>query len=224
MTVRLLIVDDHPVVRAGMVAMLSEEAGLEIVGEAANGAEALGLIPRLRPDVVLMDLRMPVMDGAEATARIIGQPDAPQVLVLTTYDTDADIIRAVEAGARGYLLKDAPPRQIAEAILSAARGETVLAPTVAAKLADRMRAGHEEPELTARETEVLALVAQGQTNAEVGRSLFIGEATVKTHLLRAFAKLGVNDRTAAVTAAYRRGLLPHPADAAHDPSSTESAR
>jgi DNA-binding NarL/FixJ family response regulator len=223
MTVRLLIVDDHPVVRAGMVAMLSEEAGLEIVGEAANGAEALGLIPRLRPDVVLMDLRMPVMDGAEATARIIGQPDAPQVLVLTTYDTDADIIRAVEAGARGYLLKDAPPRQIAEAILRAARGETVLAPTVAAKLADRMRAGHEEPELTARETEVLALVAQGQTNAEVGRSLFIGEATVKTHLLRAFAKLGVNDRTAAVTAAYRRGLLPHPADAAHDPSSTESA-
>lgn len=224
MTVRLLIVDDHPVVRAGMVAMLSEEAGLEIVGEAANGAEALGLIPRLRPDVVLMDLRMPVMDGAEATARIIGQPDAPQVLVLTTYDTDADIIRAVEAGARGYLLKDAPPRQIADAILRAARGETVLAPTVAAKLADRMRAGHEEPELTARETEVLALVAQGQTNAEVGRSLFIGEATVKTHLLRAFAKLGVNDRTAAVTAAYRRGLLPHPADAAHDPSSTESAR
>ena len=224
MTVRLLIVDDHPVVRAGMVAMLSEEAGLEIVGEAANGAEALGLIPRLRPDVVLMDLRMPVMDGAEATARIIGQPDAPQVLVLTTYDTDADIIRAVEAGARGYLLKDAPPRQIAEAILRAAKGETVLAPTVAAKLADRMRAGHEEPELTARETEVLALVAQGQTNAEVGRSLFIGEATVKTHLLRAFAKLGVNDRTAAVTAAYRRGLLPHPADAAHDPSSTESAQ
>jgi DNA-binding NarL/FixJ family response regulator len=224
MTVRLLIVDDHPVVRAGMVAMLSEEAGLEIVGEAANGAEALGLIPRLRPDVVLMDLRMPVMDGAEATARIIGQPDAPQVLVLTTYDTDADIIRAVEAGARGYLLKDAPPRQIADAILRAARGETVLAPTVAAKLADRMRAGHEEPELTARETEVLALVAQGQTNAEVGRSLFIGEATVKTHLLRAFAKLGVNDRTAAVTAAYRRGLLPHPADAAHDPSSTESAQ
>lgn len=224
MTVRLLIVDDHPVVRAGMVAMLSEEAGLEIVGEAANGAEALGLIPRLRPDVVLMDLRMPVMDGTEATARIIGQPDAPQVLVLTTYDTDADIIRAVEAGARGYLLKDAPPRQIAEAILRAARGETVLAPTVAAKLADRMRAGHEEPELTARETEVLALVAQGQTNAEVGRSLFIGEATVKTHLLRAFAKLGVNDRTAAVTAAYRRGLLPHPADAAHDPSSTESAQ
>lgn len=224
MTVRLLIVDDHPVVRAGMVAMLSEEAGLEIVGEAANGAEALGLIPRLRPDVVLMDLRMPVMDGAEATARIIGQPDAPQVLVLTTYDTDADIIRAVEAGARGYLLKDAPPRQIAEAILRAAKGETVLAPTVAAKLADRIRAGHEEPELTARETEVLALVAQGQTNAEVGRSLFIGEATVKTHLLRAFAKLGVNDRTAAVTAAYRRGLLPHPADAAHDPSSTESAQ
>ena len=210
MTVRVLIVDDHPVVRAGMVAMLSEEPGLEVVGEAANGAEALGLIPRLRPDVVLMDLRMPVMDGAEATARIVGQSDAPQVLVLTTYDTDADIIRAVEAGARGYLLKDAPPRQIAEAIERAARGETVLAPAVAARLADRVRTGHDAPELTARELDVLALVARGQSNAEVGRSLFIGEATVKTHLLRTFAKLGVSDRTAAVTAAYRLGLLPPP--------------
>ncbi len=132
------------------------------------------------------------------------------MLVLTTYDTDADIVRSVEAGARGYLLKDAPPAQIAEAIQRAARGETVLAPAVAARLADRMRAPMGTPELTAREIEVLALVAQGQSNAEVGRSLFIGEATVKTHLVRVFAKLGVSDRTAAVTAAYRLGLLPPP--------------
>ncbi|HPK11356.1 MAG TPA: response regulator transcription factor [Phycicoccus elongatus] len=210
--IRVLVVDDHPVVRAGMVAMLSEEPGLVVVGEAANGAEALGVIARLMPDVVLMDLRMPVMDGAEATARIVGAGGAgvPQVLVLTTYDTDADIVRSVEAGARGYLLKDAPPAQIAEAIQRAARGETVLAPAVAARLADRMRAPMGTPELTAREIEVLALVAQGQSNAEVGRSLFIGEATVKTHLVRVFAKLGVSDRTAAVTAAYRLGLLPPP--------------
>ena len=207
--IRLLVVDDHPVVRAGMVAMLGEESDFDVVGEAANGAEALGLVPRLRPDVVLMDLRMPVMDGAEATARISAEPDAPQVLVLTTYDTDADIIRAVEAGARGYLLKDAPTGVLADAIRRAARGETVLAPPVAARLADRLRAPT-RPELTARELEVLALVARGLSNADVGRELFIGEATVKTHLIRAFAKLGVADRTAAVTAAYTSGLLELP--------------
>jgi DNA-binding NarL/FixJ family response regulator len=207
--IRLLVVDDHPVVRAGMVAMLGEESDFDVVGEAANGAEALGLVPRLRPDVVLMDLRMPVMDGAEATARISAEPNAPQVLVLTTYDTDADIIRAVEAGARGYLLKDAPTGVLADAIRRAARGETVLAPPVAARLADRLRAPA-RPELTARELEVLALVARGLSNADIGRELFIGEATVKTHLIRAFAKLGVADRTAAVTAAYASGLLELP--------------
>ena len=207
--IRLLVVDDHPVVRAGMVAMLGEESDFDVVGEAANGAEALGLVPRLRPDVVLMDLRMPVMDGAEATARISAEPDAPQVLVLTTYDTDADIIRAVEAGARGYLLKDAPTGVLADAIRRAARGETVLAPPVAARLADRLRAPA-RPELTARELEVLALVARGLSNADIGKELFIGEATVKTHLIRAFAKLGVADRTAAVTAAYASGLIDLP--------------
>jgi DNA-binding NarL/FixJ family response regulator len=207
--IRLLVVDDHPVVRAGMVAVLGEESDFEVVGEAANGAEALGLVPRLRPDVVLMDLRMPVMDGAEATARISAEPDPPQVLVLTTYDTDADIIRAVEAGARGYLLKDAPTDVLADAIRRAARGETVLAPPVAARLADRLRAPA-RPELTAREVEVLGLVARGLSNADIGRELFIGEATVKTHLIRAFAKLGVADRTAAVTAAYASGLIELP--------------
>jgi DNA-binding NarL/FixJ family response regulator len=204
--IRLLVVDDHPVVRAGMVAVLSEEADFEVVGEAANGAEALALVPRLMPDVVLMDLRMPVMDGADATSRIVAQSDAPQVLVLTTYDTDADIVRAVEAGARGYLLKDAPTAVLADAIRRAARGETVLAPPVAARLADRLRAPS-RPELTARELDVLRLVAIGLSNGDIGRELFIGEATVKTHLIRVFAKLEVTDRTAAVTTAYSLGLI-----------------
>lgn len=204
--IRLLVVDDHPVVRAGIVAMLSEEADFEVVGEAANGAECLALLGRLAPSLVLMDLRMPVMDGAEATARVRALPDPPEVLVLTTYDTDADIVRAVEAGARGYLLKDAPPAVLTDAIRRAVRGETVLAPPVAARLADRLRAPT-AAELTPRELDVLRLVAQGLSNAEVGHRLFIGEATVKTHLIRVFAKLAVTDRTAAVTAAYRLGLI-----------------
>ena len=204
--IRLLVVDDHPVVRAGMVAMLSEEEGLEVVGQAANGAEALAFARELDPDVVLMDLRMPVMDGAEATARLRASGTRAEVLILTTYDTDADIVRAVEAGARGYLLKDSPPRALAQAIRRAAAGETVLAAQVGARLADRLRSP-QPAELTSREREVLALVSRGLSNPGIGRELHIGEATVKTHLLRAFAKLGVDDRTAAVTAAYRLGLL-----------------
>ncbi len=207
--IRLLVVDDHPVVRAGMVAVLGEEGDFEVVGEAANGAEALALVPRLAPDVVLMDLRMPVMDGAEATARITRLPSAPRVLVLTTYYTDADIVRAVEAGARGYLLKDAPTGVLADAIRRAARGETVLAAPVAARLAERRR-GPARPDLTLRELDVLRLVARGLSNADIGRELFIGEATVKTHLIRTFAKLGVTDRTAAVTSAYASGLIELP--------------
>lgn len=207
--IRILVVDDHPVVRAGMVALLGEVEDFDIVGEAATGAEALAVVPRLTPDVVLMDLRMPVMDGAEATARLRGLEGAPEVLVLTTYDTDADIVRAVESGARGYLLKDTPPMVLADAIRRAAAGETVLAPPVAARLAERLRAPA-RVELTPRELDVLRAVARGLSNAEVGRELFIGEATVKTHLLRIFAKLEVTDRTAAVTAAYRQGLIPVP--------------
>lgn len=207
--IRILVVDDHPVVRAGMVALLGEVEDFDIVGEAATGAEALAVVPRLTPDVVLMDLRMPVMDGAEATARLRGLEGAPEVLVLTTYDTDADIVRAVESGARGYLLKDTPPTVLADAIRRAAAGETVLAPPVAARLAERLRAPA-RVELTPRELDVLRAVARGLSNAEVGRELFIGEATVKTHLLRIFAKLEVTDRTAAVTAAYRQGLIPVP--------------
>jgi DNA-binding NarL/FixJ family response regulator len=203
---RLVVADDHPVVRAGVVAMLSEEPDFDVVGEAGDGREAVDLVGHHRPDVVLMDLRMPVMDGVEATRLLRAEGDGPAVLVLTTYDTDADIVRAVEAGANGYLLKDAPPEMLAEAIRASARGETVLAPPVAAKLAGRLRAPA-APALTERELDVLRCVARGLSNAEIGAELFIGEATVKTHLLRAFDKLQVSDRTAAVTAAYRLGLI-----------------
>ena len=211
-TVRLLLADDHPVVRAGLSGMLAAEPDLEVVGEAADGAEACALAAELRPDVVLMDLRMPVMDGATATARLTRELPGIRVLVLTTYDTDADIVRAVEAGASGYLLKDTPRLELAAAVRAAARGETVLAPAAAATLLNRVRTPASPPAgtvlLTARETQVLALVARGLTNADIGRELFIGEATVKTHLIRVFTKLDVDDRTAAVTVAMRLGLLP----------------
>jgi DNA-binding NarL/FixJ family response regulator len=206
---RVLIVDDHPVVRAGLAGMLAAEDDLEVVGEADDGAEAVAVAGQLRPDVVLMDLRMPRVDGAEATARIVAADPNIKVLILTTYDTDSDIIRAVEAGATGYLLKDTPRTELAAAVRAAAQGETVLAPPVAARLVNRLRTPTWE-QLTPREAEVLAAVARGLSNAEVGRELFIGEATVKTHLLRIFAKLGVDDRTAAVTLAYERGILPTP--------------
>ncbi|MEY9933294.1 DNA-binding NarL/FixJ family response regulator [Catenulispora sp. GP43] len=203
---RVLIVDDHPVVRAGLTGMLAAEPDLEVVAEAADGAEAVRLALELAPDVVLMDLRMAGVDGVEATARLAAAAPAVKVLILTTYDTDADIVRAVEAGATGYLLKDTPRADLAEAVRLAARGETVLAPAVAAKLVSRMRTPAAPP-LTPREREVLALVARGLANAEIGRELFISEATVKTHLVRVFGKLGVDDRTAAVTKAMAQGLL-----------------
>lgn len=210
MRIRLVIADDHPVVRDGLRGMLAPQPDFEIVGEAATGAEAVALVERHRPEVVLMDLRMPTMDGVTATGRIVaGLGLSTHVLVLTTYDTDADILRAVEAGATGYLLKDTPREELFAAIRAAARGETVLAPTVAARLVGHVRAPAEET-LTAREVEVLALVARGCTNAEAARRLYISEATVKTHLLHIFGKLGVDDRTAAVTRALERGLLPMP--------------
>lgn len=207
--IRVLVVDDHPVVRMGLRALLDAQPGIDVVGEASDGNEALARTVELRPDVVLMDLRMPSIDGAAATALIIKAVPGTRVVVVTTYDNDADILRAVEAGAAGYLLKDAPQDHLVDAVRAAARGETVLSPTVAAKLMNRMRASGADL-LTARETEVLAAVARGGTNADVGRELFISEATVKTHLLRVFAKLGVDDRTAAVTVAMERGLIPMP--------------
>lgn len=213
MTLRVLIADDHPVVRQGLRGMLAGEEGIEVVGEACDGADAAEKAKLLCPDVVLMDLRMPGVDGVEATRMVIsGAPSAqsaPAVLVVTTYDTDHDILRAVEAGARGYLLKDARRDELVRAVRAAAGGATVLAPSVAARLAGRARKPA-AAELTPRELEVLRLVGKGLTNAEVGQALFIGEATVKSHLLHAFAKLGVDDRTAAVTTAISRGLLPAP--------------
>ena len=207
--IRVLVVDDHPVVRGGLVGWLDAQPDLTVVGEAGDGQEALARVAETTPDVVLMDLRMPRMDGVTAIEKLAASHPGVRVLVLTTYDTDADIVRAVEAGATGYLLKDTPLAQLAEAVRAAARGETVLAPPVAARLVSRLRAPAVEAP-TARELQVLAGVARGLTNSEIGRELFIGEATVKTHLLRVFDKLGVNDRTAAVTAAMARGILPAP--------------
>jgi DNA-binding NarL/FixJ family response regulator len=205
--IKLLLVDDHPVVREGLRGMLAGEDDIAVVAEAGSAAEAVAAARTGEPDVVLMDLRMPGGDGVEATVRVLSQRPQARVVVLTTYETDSDILRAVEAGAAGYLLKDATRQELAQAIRAAARGETVLAPSVAAKLVSRLRS---PVELSRREIEVLRLVARGHTNAEVGRELLISEATVKTHLLRAFAKLGVADRTAAVTAALERGILPAP--------------
>ena len=204
--VRIVVVDDHTVMRAGVVALLDSETSIEIVGEAGDGRAALDLVERHEPDVALVDLRMPVLDGVATTARIVERFPATRVLILTTYDTDAEIERAVEAGAIGYLLKDTTREQLVDAIHAAARGETVLAPRVAERLVARMRRPAQVP-LTARETDVLNAVADGLTNAEIGRRLVIAEATVKTHLLRLFAKLDVNDRTRAVVVAMERGML-----------------
>ncbi len=207
--IRILLVDDHPVVRHGVRGMLDAEPDLTVVGEASSGAAGVAAAAELAPDVVLMDLRMPDGDGVEATGRILARLPRTRVVVLTTYETDRDILRAIEAGACGYLLKDASPAELADAVRAAARGETVLAPSVASTLVRQVRAPA-PPALSAREAQVLRLVAEGRTNADIGRELFISEATVKTHLLRVFAKLDVADRTAAVTRAMALGMIPSP--------------
>jgi len=209
--IRLLIADDHPVVRAGLAGMLSDEPGFEVVAEASNGGEAVRLAAATRPDVVLMDLRMPVVDGVAATARIAGGEAGdppPRVLILTTYETDDQILAAIEAGASGYLLKAAPQAEIVAGIRSVAAGQSALSPQVAVRLVERMRRPEASVVLTARETDVLRLVATGHSNKQVATALGIGESTVKTHLLKVFEKLGVADRTRAVTLAMERGLLP----------------
>ncbi|HEY9335082.1 MAG TPA: response regulator transcription factor [Kribbella sp.] len=210
--IRVLVVDDHPVVRSGLSGMLAVTDDISVVGEAGDGFEALALVESTVPDVVLMDLRMPRMDGVAATGAIVSGYPSTRVLVLTTYDTDTEILHAVEAGAAGYLLKDTPHVELLNGIRAAARGETVLAPPVAARLMNRLRtpAAPAAAQPSPRELEVLAAVARGLSNAEIGRELFIGEATVKTHLQRLFTKLDVDDRTRAVTVAMERGLLPNP--------------
>jgi DNA-binding NarL/FixJ family response regulator len=204
--IRILIVDDHPVVREGLAGMLAGQPDFAVVGEAKDGAEALELDARLRPDVLLMDLRMPGMDGVAAIEAVRGKRPSANILVLTTYDSDADIVRAIEAGATGYLLKDTPREELFRAIRAAAQGESVLAPAVAARLMTRMRDPAEES-LSAREIEVLQLVYKGAGNREIGKALHISTATVKTHLIHIYGKLGVDDRTAAVTAALEQGIL-----------------
>jgi DNA-binding NarL/FixJ family response regulator len=204
--VRVLIADDHPVVRSGIKGMLEPDPGFEVVGEAASGPEAVALALREPPDVVLMDLQMPGLDGASATAQIKAQLPQTQVLVLTTYATDADIVRAIDAGAVGYLLKDAPHEDISRAVRAAARGETTLAPAVAQRLMQRVRAPAVDP-LSPREIEVLQLAARGLSNSEIARQLFVSATTAKAHLVHIYAKLGVNDRTAAVTTALERGII-----------------
>jgi DNA-binding NarL/FixJ family response regulator len=203
--IRLLIADDHPVVRDGLSGMFTGAEGFEVVGVAGDGAQAVALAGELDPDVILMDLRMPNMNGVTAIAELAKQNARARVLVLTTYDTDSDVLPAVEAGATGYLLKDAPRSELYRAVRAAARGEAVLSPAVATRVLRHARS--DAPGLSAREIEVLELVAKGTTNKEAARQLFISEATVKTHLLHIYAKLGVADRAAAVAAAFDRGLL-----------------
>ena len=240
--VRRVVADDHPVVRSGIVGMFDSEADLAVVGEAADGAQAVELVAELAPDVVLMDLRMPGVDGVEAIRRIsagagtahgavgagtahgavgagtAAHAPAPRIVVLTTYDTDGDILRAVEAGAIGYLLKDSAREDILAAVRAAAVGRSALSPTVTMRLlgaargagqsaAGAPRGAHVPVSLSPREREVLAAVSRGLSNSQIGVELYITEATVKTHLLRAYAKLGVDSRAAAVTEALRRGLL-----------------
>ncbi|WP_392672676.1 response regulator [Streptomyces sp. LN785] len=208
-TITLIVVDDHPVVRDGLRGMFESAPGFEVLGEAADGVEGVDLVARLDPDVVLMDLRMPGGGGVAAIAELVRRGSRSRVLVLTTYDTDSDTLPAIEAGATGYLLKDAPRDELFTAVRAAADGRTVLSPAVASRLITRVRTpgapGNEA--LSAREREVLELVAKGTSNRGIAAELFISEATVKTHLTHMFAKLGVKDRAAAVAVAYDRGIL-----------------
>jgi len=202
--IRILVADDHPVVRDGIRGMLERDERIAVVGEAGNGPEAVALVRATDPDLVLMDLRMPGGDGVSAIRELrAANPTRPRILVLTTYDTDRDIHAAIDAGADGYLLKATSRTELVDAVVRAAAGQSVLAPSAARSLVDRTRTAA----LTARELQVLSAIARGGTNQEVARELLVSEATVKTHLLHVYPKLGVRDRAAAVRVAFQRGLL-----------------
>ncbi len=227
--ISLVVVDDQPLLRTGFRMILAAERDMTVIGEAGDGAEAVAVVRRLRPDVVLMDIRMPVMDGVEATRRIVetGGPDGPRVLILTTFDLDEYVLAAIRAGASGFLLKDVPPEELAAAIRIVAAGEALLAPTVTRRLLDKFaatlaaeaREGRREPpaglaELTERELEVFGLIGRGLSNQEIADRLVLGETTVKTHVSRVFAKLDLRDRAQAVVLAYETGVVRpgHPVD------------
>lgn len=205
--IRIVLVDDHPVVRAGLRALIEGQPDLSVVGDVARLDQAVVAVTANRPDVVLMDLSLGEGEagGAQVTAALRALPDPPEVLVLTTYDTESDILRALEAGARGYLLKDAPPDELFAGIRSTARGETVLAPSVAATLVRRTTPG--ATTVTEREVEVLELLSRGLGNKEMARELFVSEATVKSHLSHIYTKLGVDTRAGAVAAAIERRII-----------------
>ena len=209
--IRILIADDHPIVRQGIAAVIDREPDLEVVGEAGDGAEAVEQAKALSPDVILMDLQMPKMDGAEAIKRLGDEAPEIKVIILTTYDTDDYIFRGLESGARGYLLKDAPPEEVVRAVRVAYRGESLIEPRIASRLLDRIDrlggASAGDAGLSEREVEVLSLLANGSTNKQIAAELYIGESTVKTHVLHIFGKLDVSDRTAAVMEAARKGII-----------------
>jgi DNA-binding NarL/FixJ family response regulator len=204
--IRLLITDDHPVVRDGLKSMLAAQPDFDVIGEAANGEEAIRQAEILKPDVILIDLRMPVMDGVTAISRLRMSSPNVHILVLTTYDSDADILRAIEAGATGYILKDAPREELFRAVRFTAQGQSYLSPSVATRLMGHMRSPAGEM-LSPREVEILQFVATGLSNKEIAGKLQISETTVKSHLLHIFAKLQVNDRTQAVTLAVQKGII-----------------
>lgn len=216
MSISVLVVDDHQVVRAGLIALLNQWSDITVVGEAGNGEEAVDLTNTLQPDVVLMDLQMPIMDGVEATKHILRQRPDTAVLVLTTYDDDTLVWDGIQAGARGYLLKDVPPEELVQGLRTVASGQTLLSPDIAAKLTRIIRhqgtgegyaAPASGPTLTSRETEILQLIAEGRSNRDIAGTLFISENTVKTHISNVYQKLEVGDRTEAVTTALRLGLI-----------------
>ena len=209
--IRILIADDHPVVREGLFAMLSRQSDFEVVGEARDGVEAVNKAKELSPEVVLMDLRMPELDGVEAMNQIKSAKPNTKFIILTTYSDDDYIFRGIEAGARGYLLKDAPREELFKAIRAVHRGESLIQPVVASKVLDRLtelsRRAPSGEELSERELEVLRLMAKGAANKEIGVELSIAQSTVKTHISTIFQKLGVNDRTEAVTEALKKGII-----------------